>query len=133
MFKLHSQLEADTMAIASLETCELLLMNDSRWPWLILVPRIEDAIEWHELFTDQRQDIDLEISNVASLLKAYTRCDKINVASLGNSVQQLHIHVVARSEGDANWPGPVWGYGTRVPYETDPSTEMVEFFQSEIS
>ena len=127
-FELHPQLEADTIYIASLDTCELLLMNDSRWHWLILVPRIEEAVEWHELFTDQRQDIDFEIANTASALKAVSGCEKINIASLGNMVRQLHIHIVARYSGDANWPGPIWGYGERAPY----SAEQLQSFVSNL-
>jgi len=92
-------------------------MNDCRWPWFILIPRIDGAEEWHDLFTDQRQDIDLEVANVASVLKSVTGCQKINIASIGNMVSQLHIHVVARSAGDPNWPGLVWGFGERKPYE----------------
>ncbi len=125
-FSLDPTLQADTLAIASLETCELLLMNDSRWLWFILVPRIENAVEWHELFSDQRQDIDLEIANVAGIMKAITGCEKINIASLGNSVRQLHIHVVARSEGDPNWPKPVWGFGEKSPYTPEGSTQIIE-------
>jgi diadenosine tetraphosphate (Ap4A) HIT family hydrolase len=108
----------------------LLLANDKRWPWLILVPRMEDAVEWHELFTDQRQDIDLEIANSASVLKAITGCEKVNIASLGNMVRQLHIHVVARSNGDPNWPGPVWGYGEGAPYDPVMADKLVQNLQN---
>lgn len=125
-FNLHPQLAADCLHIKSMDTCELLLLNDSRWPWLILVPRIENAVEWHELFTDQRQDIDLEVANVASVLKGLTGCEKINIASLGNMVRQLHIHVIARSEGDANWPGPVWGHETATSYRDEAAKNFIE-------
>lgn len=131
-FTLDPQLKADTLHVKSLDACELLLLNDKRWPWLILVPKIENAVEWHELFTDQRQDIDFEIANVASLLKAITGCEKINIASLGNSVRQLHIHIVARNEGDPNWPKPVWGFGDREPYQTQVSESLIETLQTEL-
>ncbi len=124
-FSLDPRLDADTIFVASLDTCELRLMNDARWPWLILVPRLEDAIEWHELFTDQRQDIDLEISQAAGILKALSGCGKINIASLGNAVRQLHIHVIARADGDPNWPGPVWGFGIREPYSDGKEEELI--------
>ena len=125
-FVLDERLKSDTIHVASLDTCDLLLMNDARWLWLILVPRIEQAVEWYELFTDQRQDIDFEIANVASALKGLTACEKINIASLGNMVRQLHIHVIARSTGDDNWPGPVWGFGERKPYSADGSAMIVQ-------
>ena len=129
-FILDPRLEADTLFIKSLDTCELRLMNDMRWPWLILVPRLEDAIEWHELFTDQRQDIDMAVSQTAGILKAVTDCEKINIASLGNSVRQLHIHIIARSEDDPNWPGPVWGFRERVPYRDDKDMELIELLNA---
>lgn len=128
-FELDPRLASDTHRIASMETCELLLMNDRRWPWLILVPRIEQAMEWHELFTDQRQDIDFEVANIASALKAITGCEKINIASLGNMVRQLHIHVIARGEGDANWPGPVWGFGESKAYEDKEANTLIAQIQ----
>ncbi|MEM9332503.1 MAG: HIT family protein [Pseudomonadota bacterium] len=125
-YDLDRRLADDTIHIGSLETSELLLMNDSRWFWLILVPRIEDAEEWHELHTDQRQDIDFEVANVASVLKGMSACKKVNIASLGNVVSQLHIHIVARNEGDENWPGPVWGVGEKVPYHEDAAQQIAE-------
>ncbi|MEM7214294.1 MAG: HIT family protein [Pseudomonadota bacterium] len=129
-FSLDRQLKADTLPIAELASCELLLMNDSRWPWLILVPRIENAVELHELFTDQRQDIDFDVANSAAALKAVSGCEKINIASLGNAVRQLHIHVVARSDGDPNWPGPVWGFEERLPYTNDLETGIIQNMQN---
>ena len=108
---------------------ELRLMNDSRWYWVILVPQIEDAVEWHELHTDQRQDIDFEIANVASVLKGLTDCEKVNIASLGNVVRQLHIHLVARNNGDPNWPNPVWGFGEANPYDEDDADEIIRSFR----
>ena len=125
-FVLDERLKSDTHLIASLDTCELLLMDDARWLWLILVPRIAQAVEWHELFTDQRQDIDMEIANVASALKGLTSCEKVNIASLGNAVRQLHIHVIARSTGDDNWTGPVWGHGERKPYSPEGSEMIIQ-------
>ncbi|MEL7429110.1 MAG: HIT domain-containing protein [Pseudomonadota bacterium] len=129
-FILDKRLEADTLPVVSMETSQLRLMNDSRWLWLILVPRIEDAVEWHELFSDQRQDIDLEIANVAGIVKGMTGCEKINIASLGNTVRQLHIHVVARNTGDPNWPAPVWGFGEKTPYSSDGANQIIDVIRS---
>lgn len=131
-FTLDPRLNADTLFIASLAMCDLRLMADSRWPWLILVPRIPDASEWHELFADQRQDIDMEISQVAGILKAVSGCEKVNIASLGNMVRQLHIHIIARSEGDPNWPGPVWGFGQATTYNDDQQTHLVSSLRAEL-
>ncbi|MEO0328417.1 MAG: HIT family protein [Pseudomonadota bacterium] len=131
-FSLDHRLAEDTFFIADLYTSELRLMNDSRWPWLILVPKIADAVEWHELHTDQRQDIDFEIANLAAILKANTGCKKVNIASLGNMVRQLHIHIIARSEDDENWPGPVWGFGKRVPYQRESAKVLISSIQKEL-
>ena len=131
-FIMDAQLEADTFSVASLDTCEIRLMNDARWPWLILVPRIADAVEWHSLFTDQRQDIDLEISNCAGVLQSLTNCEKVNIGSLGNMVRQLHIHIIARSKTDANWPGPVWGFGEREPYKEGAEEELIGKIRNEL-
>ena len=131
-FELDERLERDTIPVASLDFCELLLLNDNRWPWLILVPRLENAVEWHELFSDQRQDLDLEISNVAAVLKAMTECEKINIASLGNMVRQLHIHIIARNAGDDNWPGPVWGFEDAVPYSEDGADQLIDVLRTHL-
>lgn len=91
-------------------------MDDVRWPWLILVPELEGVEEIHKLPQDAQQALTIETSETALALKNLTGCDKINSGALGNMVRQLHIHIIARNEEDPNWPGPVWGFGTREPY-----------------
>jgi len=132
-FVLNQQLEADTHLVSELENCSLRLLDDTRWPWLILVPRIEGVEEWHTLTKGQRIMIDDEVARVASALKTMTGCEKINIASIGNMVRQLHIHVIARDEGDANWPGPVWGYGERESYAQENATSFIEAFKRNFS
>ena len=116
-FDLHAQLEADTVALVDWRLSRLLLMNDRRFPWLILVPRVLSASEVFDLPVADRAVLWREVDEAASKLKAETGAQKINGGALGNIVRQLHIHVVARNEGDGAWPGPVWGSGTRIPYE----------------
>ena len=132
MYEIDPRLDADTIFVGSLGQSDLLLMNDSRWFWLILSPRIEDAVEWHELHTDQRQDLYFEIANVAAVLKGMSACKKVNIASLGNVVDQLHIHIVARNEEDENWPNPVWGYGNKVPYHEDAAIQIIEVLREHL-
>ena len=132
-FVLNKQLEADTHLVCELENCSLRLLDDARWPWLVLVPRIAGAEEWHMLTKGQRIMIDDEVARVASALKITTGCEKINIATIGNMVRQLHIHVIARNEGDANWPGPVWGYGEREPYNQDDAASLLEAFKENFS
>lgn len=118
-FALDPRLEADTRPLADLALSSLVLMNDSRWPWVILVPRRPDLVELFDLSEADRTQLVAEGNAVACALKAATDAEKINVAAIGNSVRQFHLHVVARSSGDPNWPRPVWGFQTGIPYGDD--------------
>lgn len=115
-FSLDVRLEADSEPLMWLGLCELRVMNDRRWPWLVLVPQRPGAEEIHDMTPLDQAMLTFEVNMVAQALKRATGCSKINSGALGNIVRQLHVHVVARSEGDAGWPGPVWGYGMREPY-----------------
>ncbi len=125
-FKLDPRLEADTFAVGALELCDVRLMNDRRWPWLVLVPRVDGVNEIHELTESLQMTLAHETALAASLLKQITRHEKINSAALGNIVRQLHVHVVARSAGDPNWPRPVWGFGQRETYEPADAAALIE-------
>ena len=116
-FVLDGRLEADSEQLMWLGLCELRVMNDRRWPWLLLVPQRPGAEEIHEMTPLDQAMLTFETNMVAQALKTVTGCTKINSAALGNIGRQLHVHVVARSEGDPGWPGPVWGYGSREPYK----------------
>ena len=116
-FALDPKLAADSVAVTSLSLSDLRLMNDARFPWLLLVPRVAAAAEIIDLQKPDRAALFEEITAVSAALRAATRCDKLNVAALGNQVRQLHVHVVARFQGDAAWPGPVWGVGHADAYE----------------
>ncbi|WP_447733767.1 HIT domain-containing protein [Rhodanobacter soli] len=110
-FALDPRLAADTRPVASLPLCDVRLMNDARYPWLVLVPRRAGLVEIADLHEDERAVLWQEVNRAAAALRAVARCDKLNLGALGNIVRQLHVHVVARVEGDAAWPGPVWGNG----------------------
>jgi diadenosine tetraphosphate (Ap4A) HIT family hydrolase len=127
-FELHSRLAADTVFIADWKLCRVLLMNDARYPWLILVPRRNGVTEIFELNPEDRETLMAEIALASERLKHFTHAAKINVGALGNLVPQLHIHIVARSSGDAAWPGPVWGHGRAEPYSTDAGETLVREF-----
>lgn len=115
-WSLHPQLAADTAPVDDLALSRLLVMNDADYPWLILVPRRADARDMIDLGGEQALLMD-EISMVSQALKDQTRCDKLNVAAIGNVVPQLHIHIVARRIGDRLWPKPVWGATAGRRYE----------------
>lgn len=110
-FELDPRLAADTAFVADWKLSRLLLMDDARFPWLILVPRRADACELDDLTHDDQTEMTGEINHAMALLREVAPCDKFNVGALGNIVRQLHVHIVARRECDAAWPGPVWGCG----------------------
>jgi diadenosine tetraphosphate (Ap4A) HIT family hydrolase len=108
-WSLHSQLKKDTIDIGDLPLCKVLVIKDAHYPWLLLVPRREGAVEIIDLDEVAQAQLMTEISRVARALKEVTGCDKLNVAALGNSVPQLHVHVIARFRTDPAGPHPVWG------------------------
>jgi diadenosine tetraphosphate (Ap4A) HIT family hydrolase len=121
---LHPTLARDTVQIARLRLCRVLLMKDRRFPWLILVPERESVREIYELSAADRAVLIEEIAAVSEALARLFRPDKLNVGALGNVVPQLHVHVVARFTTDPAWPGPVWGSGAAVPYEESELEEI---------
>jgi len=116
-FELHPRLAADTIFVTDWPLSRVLLMNDARFPWLVLVPQRTNLVELHDLDAADRAVLIEEIARASRALKSLTNAAKINVGALGNLVPQLHIHVVARKPGDAAWPGPVWGQGAAQPYD----------------
>ena len=126
MFQLHPRLAADTVAIADWPLCRVLMMNDSVWPWLILVPRRADISEIHTLDTHDRATLMEEIARASRQLQRCSGADKINVAALGNVVAQLHVHVIARFRDDPAWPRPVFGVQPATPYGTAELAAQVE-------
>ena len=110
-FELHQQLRADSLRVGELALCELRLMNDSRFCWCVLIPRLPGLVELHDLPARHRTTLFEEIEQVSDYLLQQTRSEKINVASLGNQVPQLHVHVIGRHSGDPAWPNPVWVSG----------------------
>ncbi len=117
-FALDPRLAADTFTIGDLALSRLLLMNDVRFPWLILVPRRPSLVELTDLDAAERGLLTQELAQAAEVLQEWPGVEKINLGLLGNIVRQLHAHVVGRREGDEAWPGPVWGSGSARAYET---------------
>jgi diadenosine tetraphosphate (Ap4A) HIT family hydrolase len=115
-FALDPRLAADTHAIGALPFSDLLLMDDARFPWVILLPRIAGARELIDLDEGDQRLLLGEIDRVARALESLFNPDKLNIAALGNVVPQLHVHVIARFTSDAAWPNPVWGRGERIAY-----------------
>lgn len=132
-FKLHSQLAADSIAVGDLPLCRVLLMNDSRFPWLILVPRRDNLQEIYELSMLDQQLFWQESALVAEKLVQLTQADKMNIAAIGNRVPQLHVHHIARFKTDAAWPDPVWGQGKAKPYNEQQQQHTLRQMQSILS
>ncbi|HVC16688.1 MAG TPA: HIT family protein [Rhodanobacter sp.] len=115
-FALDPRLAADTVPVIGLPLCDVRLMNDARYAWLILVPRRAGLVEVADLHNDEQMTFWQEVNRAGKALRAVAPCDKLNLGALGNIVRQLHVHVVARCERDTAWPGPVWGHGRAQPY-----------------
>ncbi|MCO5732903.1 HIT family protein [Rhizobium sp. SSA_523] len=125
-FELDARLERDSDLITILSLCQVRLLKDSRWPWLMLVPQRAQKTELFELTPLDQALLTFETNLVAGALKQVTGARKINVGALGNIVAQLHVHIVARHEGDPNWPGPIWGFGTALPYDDETKQSFVK-------
>ncbi|MFP4264168.1 MAG: HIT domain-containing protein [Halomonas sp.] len=123
-FEPDSRLVEDSYPITELPLCQLRLMNDTRFPWLLLIPRKLGVSELFELDEAEQQQLWREAGRLGCAFKALLAADKLNVASLGNRVPQLHMHLVLRREGDDAWPGPVWGHGEAIPYDLDALAAM---------
>ena len=132
-FSLDHRLERDTLFIARQNGCQIRLMDDARYRWLVLVPELSGIRDWHDLPDETEQDMLSLTKSISYLLKTYENADKINVASLGNMVPQFHLHLIARHKGDAAWPGPVWGIGTAEPFNDEQAKALISVLQELIA
>ncbi|WP_199610804.1 HIT domain-containing protein [Flocculibacter collagenilyticus] len=125
-FSLDPRLENDTVKLATFPLCELLLMNDSQYPWCILVPRVDHALELMALSVAQQHQFLVESNYVSQMLTSLFEPDKLNIAALGNVVSQLHIHHVARFKSDISWPAPIWGAHPVIAYTDDALVKITD-------
>lgn len=125
-WQLHAQLDDDTYPVASLGLSELRMMDDARYPWLILVPRIVGAVELVDLDEVQQPALMREIAQASRALRSLFDPHKLNVAALGNVVSQLHVHVIARFRDDDAWPRPVWGVAPSQPYSPEALAQRLQ-------
>ncbi|SJM95185.1 HIT domain-containing protein [Crenothrix polyspora] len=132
-FQLHPRLQQDCISIGQFQLCRLLLMNDSQYPWFILVPQIAGISEIYQLSHAERIQLSDESSQLAKLLATGFKADKMNIAAIGNLVPQLHIHHIVRYKSDIAWPAPVWGKFAAVPYADAQLLATVNFIQNELS
>ncbi|MBE2291477.1 MAG: HIT family protein [Xanthomonadaceae bacterium] len=131
-FALDPRLAADSVFVADGPLSQVRLMDDARFPWLLLVPRVPGAAEWIDLDGGQQRLLLAEINRVSHLLRAEPGVEKLNIAALGNIVRQLHVHLVGRHSADPAWPGPVWGNGTAVRHEAGALATLRERWRSQL-
>lgn len=124
-FSLDPRLAADSILVSDGPLSQLRLMDDARFPWLLLVPRLPAAEEWVDLDGASQRLLLAEINQAATALRAVASVDKLNIGALGNIVRQLHVHLVGRRIGDAAWPGPVWGSGPAQRYDATAREDLL--------
>ncbi len=125
MFKLDDRLANDTVELGKIGFTKVLMCKDSNYPWVILVPEIDNATEIHQLTANQQTELMQTITFIAEKMEVEFKADKINIGALGNVVKQLHIHVVARYETDIAWPGPIWGQHPMKQYDEATMVTMI--------
>lgn len=125
MFVLDQRLVQDTLPVGDFPLCRLLLSNDARYPWFILVPRKADISELFQLCEAEQLQLWKETTVLSSTLQQLFKADKMNVAALGNVVSQLHMHVIVRHRSDIAWPAPVWGKHPALPYSADQALDVI--------
>jgi diadenosine tetraphosphate (Ap4A) HIT family hydrolase len=131
-WSLHPQLAKDTIDIGDLPLSRVLVIKDANYPWLLLVPRREGAVEIIDLDEVAQAQLMTETTRVSRALKEITKCDKLNVAALGNVVPQLHVHIIARRTSDVAWPRPVWGVAPPVPHDAQEVQHFISAIRRKI-
>jgi diadenosine tetraphosphate (Ap4A) HIT family hydrolase len=131
-WSLHPQLEKDTIDIGDLPLSRVLVIRDANYPWLLLVPRRPEAVEIIDLDEVEQAQLTTEVSRAARALKEVTKCDKLNIAALGNMVPQLHVHIIARRKQDAAWPRPVWGVVPPLPHDAEEVQNFISALRRKI-
>ena len=131
-FELDRRLAADSVFIADGPLSQVRLMDDARFPWLLLVPRVPAACEWIDLDGGQHRLLLAELNQISQLLRVEPGVAKLNIGALGNIVRQLHVHLVGRHPDDPAWPGPVWGSGVAVRHPTDALAALTAQWRSRL-
>ncbi len=125
-FVLHAQLAKDSELVCELTLCQVRLINDANYPWLILVPKVADISEVIQLSQAQQRQLWQESALLSEVLTQLFTPDKLNIAALGNMVAQLHIHHIVRYANDISWPKPVWGQVPAKSYEQLQMAKQIE-------
>lgn len=129
-FELHPQLAQDTITLGYYPLCRLLLAKDGNYPWLILVPQVDQITEFHQLSPAQQSQFLIESNEISKVLVDKLQADKINIAAIGNMVPQLHIHHVARYKTDPSWPKPIWGQLAAIERSEQETARLIKVITS---
>ncbi len=126
MFELHPVLENDSILIGRFGLCQIRLIKDSNYPWVLLVPERKELTEIHQLSVEDRCLLAEESAFLSATLAELFEADKMNIAAIGNMVPQLHVHHIVRYKTDPSWPAPVWGNLPMKPYSDEALEEMAD-------
>jgi len=129
-FQIESKLKRDTYFVSDLDLCRLLIMNDSNYPWFILVPRRFNITEIYQLSNEDRFQLDYETNFISEKLANYYKADKMNIAALGNIVPQLHIHIIVRKKTDLLWPETIWGKKSPLFYSKEDIENVISIMKN---
>lgn len=132
-FKLNTTIENDSIFIETLDSFQVRLMNDTRFFWLLIIPEIEDITELHHLPSHKMTHMLRLATHLGKTIKKDTSADKINTATIGNVVSQLHLHVVGRYRNDPAWPAPVWGIGKPIPLQKDITKQRIQTIKAALA
>lgn len=134
IFIVDPRISSTSFWVGDLPLSRLYIKNDANFPWLILVPQLPQKKEIYELTVEQQHQLMHEICQVSQALKSYTKPDKLNVGALGNIVDQLHIHVIARFQHDRFWPHSVWQEAaSAIDYEPNQLQELLIFLRKQLN
>ena len=131
-FSLHPRLLGESVFVCDLQLSRLVLMNNKRFPWLLLGPRLPDIAEIVDLSHEDQRVLWGEIARISKLLRALFHPDKLNVATIGNLVPQLHVHLIARFRTDEAWPKPTFGFAPPLPYASNELEELRTRIRAEV-
>ena len=115
-FELDPRIAAATVELGAADALSFRMMNDRRYPWIVIVPQRPDLVELFDLTTIELNRLMGHAARIAGAMAQRFAAEKINIATLGNRVRQLHLHIVARRSGDAAWPDAVWNGTPAEPY-----------------
>jgi len=107
-FKLDKKFLKSSHHIIDLKLCTIRLHDNSKFPWVILIPKRNKITDMSDLNSKDQILLMKEIVHVSKIMKKLFKISKLNIEKIGNLVPQLHIHIIARTKKDSSWPLSVW-------------------------